>query len=551
MKVAVKPLPGGEVMKHFRRELSTLILVAAVSCSMLAGGVFADAGDIDPTFDGDGKVSTDFSNNESANDVVVQPDGKIVAAGITSVDAVNSDFALARYGADGALDPSFGTGGKVTTDFFGLFDRADAMALQPDGKIVVAGLTGDRVSQGDFALARYNSDGTLDASFGTGGKVVTDFSGGLDGASGVALQPDGRVVAVGTSAARGQFDFALARYNGDGSLDPSFGTGGKVTNDFSPIDTASAVAIQPDGRIVVSGSTFSIPTVSDFAVARYETDGSLDASFGTGGRVKTDFFGASDLPAALALQADGRIVVAGAVDDLDGSAFDFGLVRYNFDGTVDLAFGSNGKVTTDFAGGLDGARDVALQADGRIILAGTAGDGLIRSATDFALARYELNGRLDSTFGSGGKVMTDVSAGFDTASALAIQQDGRLVLAGGTGSGESSVDFALVRYSATGGPDFSIALNPQSATVARGQKIAVRVNLNRIEGFTGGVTVSAPDADAMEIRLNQETLPIEGTTVKFKVKIKGSAPTGRHQLVFVATSASGQQRSSALTLDIQ
>src|SRR6266536_6168109 len=155
----------------------------------------------------------------------------------------------AAVAGPGALDPSFGTGGQVTTDFGG-FDSAQAVAVQSDGKILAAGSSGG----GDFALARYNADGTLDSTFGSGGKLTTDF-GGFDVALGVALQADGKIVAVGGGGSGS--DFALARYNADGSLDASFGSGGMVTTDFGGFEAATAVAIQGDGKIVVTGSTFS------------------------------------------------------------------------------------------------------------------------------------------------------------------------------------------------------------------------------------------------------------------------------------------------------
>ena len=539
------------VISTASRKLAILITLAVLGLSFPSGRIQAAAGDLDLTFDNDGKVVTDLAGNGAVMDVKVQPDGKIVAAGTLTIDDSNSDFALARYNRDGSLDSSFGAGGKVTTDFIGLFDRVNALALQPDGKIIVAGLSGDRVAQGDFALARYNNDGTLDDTFGTGGKLVTDFFGDLDAASGIALQPDGRIVVAGVARAGGQFDFALARYNINGSLDPTFGTGGKATTDLSLIDSANAVALQPDGKILVAGSTFSIRTVTDFAVARYENDGTLDHTFGTGGRVTTDFFNTSDQARSIAIQPDGRIIAAGSADDLDNTAFDFGLVRYNPDGSLDLRFGNQGKVTTDFLNGLDEVEDVAVQPDGRIVAAGAATLGRIFTIGDFALARFEVNGNLDPTFGNGGKVLTDVSGSFDFGAALAIQPDGRLIVAGSAGVGGTNVDFALVRYAATGGPDFSITLNPNSASATRGEKIAVRVNLNRIEGFAGSVTVTVPDAEAMGIRLSQDALLIEGNSGKFKLKIKASAAVGRHQLVFVGAGAAGQQRSTVLTLDVR
>ncbi len=225
---------------------------------------------------------------------------------------------------DGSLDPTFSTDGKVTTDFAGGFDEAFAVALQPDGKIVAAGGAVVGSSPFDFALTRYNPDGSLDPTFGTDGKATTDF-GGTDEALAMALQPDGKIVAAGQaftgSSPDFAVDFAVARYNPDGSLDSTFGTGGKVTTDFAGFDAARAVALQPNGKIVAAGgSSF------DFAVARYKKHGSLDPSFGPGGKVTTDFASSTDVARAVALQPDGKIVAAG--DAATGTSFDFALARY-------------------------------------------------------------------------------------------------------------------------------------------------------------------------------------------------------------------------------
>jgi len=183
--------------------------------------------------------------------VAVQPDGRIVTAGMK-----DDDFAVARYNRDGSLDTSFDSDGKVTTDFGVAVDAARGVALHPDGRIVAAGFGGD------FVLARYNSDGSLDTSFDSDGKLITDF-GAFNPATDVAIHPDGGIVAAGFSG-DDEFDFALARYRRDGTLDTSFDSDGKVTTNFGTSDVAQAVAIQPDGRIVAAGVSGG-----DFALARY------------------------------------------------------------------------------------------------------------------------------------------------------------------------------------------------------------------------------------------------------------------------------------------
>ena len=252
-----------------------------------------------------------------------------------------NDFALIRYNIDGSLDTSFGAGGKVTTDFFGQIDsfgdQLTAIALQPDGKIVAAGVANNNsFAGGQLAVARYNLDGSLDMSFGSGGKVTTVFDKPAVG-NAIAIQPDGRIVVGGSdftfdadgTALPGSHNFVLARYNSDGSLDISFGSGGKLINDFfGGDDDLSALAIQPNGKILAAGTATSSATAADFALVRYNTDGSFDTSFGSGGKVFTDFHRVNDLARAMALRADGKIVLAGFVVGLV-SPPGIGVARYN------------------------------------------------------------------------------------------------------------------------------------------------------------------------------------------------------------------------------
>lgn len=289
-------------------------------------------GSLDTTFgtggaDGDGIVTTSFFDFESAaRDVILQADGKIIAVGYTRSSDGGQDFAVARYNSDGTLDSTFGTGGKATTGFFGRPDAANAVVLQPDGKIVVAGSAQSSLSSvsGEFALARYHSNGTLDTSFDADGKVTTDF-GSHDVASDVVLLSDGRIVLAGTS----NENFALARYNPTGALDPTFDTDGKVTTDFGASESVSALVVQSDGKLIAAGNTFTCATRSDFALARYNTDGSLDTAFGAGGKRTTDFFARNDSASAVASQPDGKIV-AGGYASTSGALFDtaFALARY-------------------------------------------------------------------------------------------------------------------------------------------------------------------------------------------------------------------------------
>jgi len=417
-------------------------------------------GSLDTSFDGDGKTSNDvgYPTTSSAREVLVQADGKVVVAG-DSFNGFNGDFALIRYNTDGTRDASFGTGGKVLTDISSNIngDRANAAVIQADGKIVAAGQT--YLSAGsDFALVRYNVDGSPDNSFGSGGKVATDFiNSSYDFVNALAIQADGKIVAVGVSSTDGNFHFALARYNADGTLDASFDGDGKVTTAFSTFsDNAYAVVIQPDGKLVVAGNQSSFP---DFILARYNTDGSLDTSFDGDGKVTTDIAGTNDGATALALQTDGRIIAAGGV--LIAGQADFALVRYNANGSLDASFDTDGIVTTNILGS-DSATGVAVQANGRIVVAGYSYPG---SNNDAALVRYNPNGSLDASFGAGGKRTFDIGVGTnDFINAMTLDTNGRIVVAGETAQNISVArvlgDFAARRtpfdFDGDGKTDISI-----------------------------------------------------------------------------------------------
>ncbi len=325
-----------------RSGISECVFALAVSVMLFALAARAEAapGDLDPTFGTGGRVTTDLGGFDTASALAIQADGKIVVTGSTGGGA---DFALARYNEDGSLDPSFGIGGKVTTDLFGEIDSASVLALQPDGKIVVAGST--RRKAVGFGLARYNEDGSLDRRFGKRGKVFTKFSArgaGGKGASAYALamQIHGKIVLAGDTGActsgnplgNCTADFALARYKTSGRLDRRFGKRGKVITVFGSrglaFDTrAYGVAIQPDNKIVVvgSGPELWLGRLQGFALARYKANGRLDRSFGERGKVTTDF-GPGSAASALAIQPDGKIVVAGTT--ATNGVVDFALARY-------------------------------------------------------------------------------------------------------------------------------------------------------------------------------------------------------------------------------
>lgn len=417
--------------------------------ALMAAPAEAAPGDLDPAFGGDGTVTTDFAGgSNAARSIALQADGKIVIAGGPS--GGSADFELARYNPNGSLDVTFGGAGRVTTDFTGGgFDIANGVLVQPDGKIVAAGQAG-AAAAADFAVARYNPDGSLDVTFDGDGRVTTNFFSGTDAAFGVVIQPDDKIVVAGQAALPGDVpsnNFAVTRYNPDGSLDVSFDGDGKVTTDFDgDFDAIRGVVLQPDGKIVAAGHV-TVSGDRNFGLARYNSNGSLDATFGSNGTVSTPFAN-FDFANGVVLQPDGKIVAAGVSNFFLAS--DFALARYNSDGSLDGTFDGDGKVTTDFAGGSgefdNYASGLAIQADGKIVAAGRApGVG----AGDFGLARYNPNGSLNSGFGINGKVTTDFAGQFDEAFAVAIQTDGKIVAAG-VAAVAGNADAALARY--TGDP---------------------------------------------------------------------------------------------------
>jgi uncharacterized delta-60 repeat protein len=356
--------------------------------------------------------------------VALQPDGKIVAAG-DSGDYASSNFdfrfAVSRYTRSGKLDTSFGTRGTAKTAFPPRSAMAEGVALEPDGKIVAVGQRWNRNSaESLFALARYRPDGSLDPTFGAGGRVTTAFADPA-GATAVALQPNGKLVVAGWTGPYFNDSFALVRYNADGSLDSGFGTGGKVVTTFPSLSdsSAGAVALQPNGKIVLAGSAEANTFESQFALARYNQNGSLDATFGSGGEVTTQFDAPQGAWAdALVLQPNGKIIAAGgAVGDIAGTRGEFALARYLPDGSLDTGFGSGGEITTSFgfpppANGTSGdaVTSLALQPDLKIVAAGYSQYGPHTEQYQAALARYDANGSLDPSFGTGGKVNTSIAS---------------------------------------------------------------------------------------------------------------------------------------------
>lgn len=401
------------------------------------GTSFAQDGSLDPLFGTSGKVVTPIGGiADEGRCTAIQADGKILVAGYTN-NGTDIDFAILRYNTDGSLDMSFDGDGIVTTDFGGYDNEIYAMAIQDDGKIVVAGATYNG-SNMDFALARYKTDGTPDSTFDADGKLKTDVSGSTDFAYGLIIQPDQKIIACGSSYNGTSDDFSMVRYNSDGSPDASFDSDGIVMLDFAnSMETAQAIALQADGKIVLAGWTGSYPT-GDYAIARFETDGALDNTFDTDGKLVLDISSTNDEGKTVLIQDDGKIVIAGSSGLMFQPPF-LSVVRLNPSGTLDNTFNSTGKATFDlFTSTAESASSLAQQSDGKLVIGGTKSTG---GSGDFLLLRLLNNGSLDNSFDSDGYVTTDFSGDDDVAKGMVIQQDQYIVLAG-----VSNLQFAAARY---------------------------------------------------------------------------------------------------------
>lgn len=418
------------------KKIYTLFIIAP----LVLLNCFAQAGDLDNTFDGDGVVSTDFiSGEDRGNSIVLQSDGKIVVAGSAYIGS-NFNFGVVRYTSTGALDPTFGSSGKVFTSIGSIESFGRSAAIQSDGKIVVAGYSYSGPTN-DFALVRYNSDGSLDNTFGIGGIVITDIdSTSLDVGNSVVIQPDGKIVVAGTSNIASE-DIAIVRYNSNGSLDTTFGFGGIVTTDLSTNDRGNSVALQSDGKIVVTGATY-ITSNFDFITLRYNNNGTLDSTFGIGGIVTTNFD--NDIGHSVVIQSDGKILVAG--ESTNGSDFDLAIFRYNSNGSMDNTFGLAGMVITDVDSWDDRVLSLAIQSDGKIVAAGESYNGF---SDDFVVARYNNGGTLDTSFGNGGFANTGFLNFYSISRSVAIQPDSKILI-GGWNYNPPNYDFAVARLNGDG-----------------------------------------------------------------------------------------------------
>ena len=503
-------------------------------------GVRADGapGDLDPGFGTHGKVMTDLIVDGHRpyglllSALALQPDGKLIAAG-----AHFNAFVLMRYNADGSLDATFGEGGRVVTDLgpnfslpYGIFPD---VRLSAAGRIVVATKRFISPMKVGRLMACYNADGKLDTSFGDGGTIRDDssFANDLLAQDDLLVQADGRIFATANSG--------LVRFNADGTRDMSFGSGGQVT-----VSNVSIFQLtqQSDGRIIGAGTS----SFNGFALARFLSDGSLDPSFGTAGVVTTEP-GSGEVRRVL-VAADGQIVAVGGPREWN-NPFHLVVAKYNADGSLDTAFANGGILTSDLYGPPNG---LAVQPDGHIVI------GVYSSAADFELIRFTPNGGVDLSFGNNGRARADFSGRWDSVSALAAVGNERIVAAGSSYTVNSAgflaeSCFALACFMTSGtphaNPDFELGFTSSVIHATPGTRPRIEVNLTRIGGFSGEVTVTPPDPSAEGIICKAPApATVSGITASWKFRVRGWAAPGPHQLRFVGRDATGRERSATVTL---
>ncbi len=454
-------------MKPNSAEL-LLVFFVAVGVN-LPRAVLADPGDLDSSFGNAGIVTTAFGSKsfDKASAVVIQADGKIVVAGCSFDGTQDYGFALARYNTDGTPDSTFGPNhdGKVLAfldpQAVQHYDCADAVALQSDNKIVAAGYSGIPLPRlTEFAVMRFNADGSPDTAFGAhqnGGIILPMPHTGNNMATAIAVQQDGDIVLAGNARNGSGYDFSAARLTPTGSVDTSFGgqNTGIVTTHLTKSGSVTSMTIDLRRRILLAGWV-GTNTIHDFALVRYKGDGNLDASLvgsapspyqAVNGTIITPVGTDEDDATSVTVDAQERVVVGGYYYKDSNTTNDWAMVRYKDDGSLDTGFGAGGKSTTPIgpSTAFDYAFAMALQPNGKILMAGFTGN---LGSHVFDLARFNDDGSLDSTFGHNhdGKMSNPIGTIDDMAMAMALQSNGRIVVAGVSYTGQSQGSFAVARY---------------------------------------------------------------------------------------------------------
>ena len=478
-------------------------------------------GSLDNTFGINGRVITHIENFSSeVISVIGLKDGKILAGGFCSTNFFGLYVVFARYNTDGSLDDTFGIDGISIQSIVNLsFSSSFSMAIRNNEEILAITTTFDGI-RNNFALSGFDFNGNLDNSFGNKGTVTTAFGKSRDYVNSVTLQKnlnDEKIITAGNSWNGSDFDFSLSRFHSNGIIDSSFGINGSITTSINNADDfANSVAVQDDGKIIATGSSFN-GNNKVFATVRYNTDGSLDNSFGSGGKVIAEF-GTEDAYAnSVAVQKDGKIITVGISPSTFGinvTNHVFTFIRYNPDGTLDSDFGINGKVTKRINTLYSEATSVEIEEDGKILAGGLSGLG----GHVFALVRLNLDGKLDTTFSNDGVVTTSVgkiegqtiNSSISAVNSIAVQDDGKIIACGyctnGVNGGDISKDFALVRYNSDGSVDSTFGNDGIVMTsISTLDDIAYSVKVqDNGKIIAGGYTDSENDVDFAIVRYNND-----------------------------------------------
>ncbi len=402
---------------------------------------YSQSGVLDTSFGNNGIVSTVINGSYNlAQTSVVQPDGKIIVAGEAG-EPSPMKLAVARYNADGSLDSSFGNSGTLLIQVGPAKSYARNIAVQADGKILIGAYTYDDVAA-DFAIVRLNENGALDNSFGNNGITIVD-NGSHEIVDAMTILNDGKILLAGNN----YNDFLSARFNTDGSLDVSYGANGWIATGFDSSDSqVKDAALQADGKFLLGGYSYNNSTgVNSMAVARYNEDGSMDTTFGTAGKVNINSGNNEDYAAAIAIQSDGKILIGGYTYVGDNPLrYDLVAVRLNTDGSLDANYGNNGiAISRAIENGQNYAEQMLLQPDNKLIIAGYAS---ITDNYNLAMVRFDSNGNVDTTFGTEGKVSTDINGRSDFGKTITIQPDNKIILSGYSYTNAGVAEIIVARY---------------------------------------------------------------------------------------------------------
>jgi uncharacterized delta-60 repeat protein len=416
------------------KKFSSILLIVFIGSILQA-----QPGTLDNSFGNKGITQLSMGKGDCfSNASIIQSDGKIILAG-HSYNGSDYDFAMVKFQSNGLLDSSFNFNGLLTFKVGTENDRSYGLSIQSDGKYLICGYAANG-TDGDFAIARVNINGSLDSSFSSDGIAIVSIGSKRDIAYALAVQGDGKILLGGASTTDFGTSIGIARFNSDGTLDTSFNKNGKLISSLNTesLNEAYSILVQTDNKIIIGGFSGDASS-GDFLIARYLNNGKLDTSFNKQGFIVSDFGSSNSFASTIALQGDGKILVCGT--SLQCSKYDMVLARYNINGSPDINFGSQGKTLAFISNSYNEAKSLIIQPDGKIIV---AGDIEVGTKDQFGLIRIKPNGIVDSTFGIDGGVTTNIGSS-SIPTQLGLQADKKILLTGITFDG-TKYSFALARY---------------------------------------------------------------------------------------------------------